>query len=354
VTHQQAPGLSNAIFNGFADTPIYLLEPPSVAADGRVVFKALLDQHGTSLAGIFLESPGGQPMPIFQPSNPLDPNELAGWAAGPAQSVYVLDRPAGGVGTLLSGTGPSLQPLVRPGMTPATSGGVVTDVTSFVLDGGGRVFVVAQTTGGAGLFRVDVSQPNRVQLVPTAIRNMTVSQLPGDQGNGYLFDGDINYFQLEPDSQYGDLVFRATVVQKIGQVGTEGEFELTPSGLITHVIASEDVNSARNLGIDPLGSYPTQTRNGRTVSTDFDGKVWSIYRFQTDPQGNTIQELIAQERKGVNGAPSLILDTQALLEQETDLRPISGPVFTVNDNGDVAFLASDGKVWGVRRVAGHP
>lgn len=34
-----------------------------------------------------------------------------------------------------------------------------------------------------------------------------------------------------------------------------------------------------------------------------------------------------------------------------DLPDGSGPVFTLNEEGDVAFLASDGKAWGLYRYS---
>ena len=64
---------------------------------------------------------------------------------------------------------------------------------------------------------------------------------------------------------------------------------------------------------------------------------------------------IAQDMKGklANVPRFAALDAGALLAQESDLLLRSGPVFTIDDAGNIAFMASDGKVWGVYSVAGR-
>jgi hypothetical protein len=63
---------------------------------------------------------------------------------------------------------------------------------------------------------------------------------------------------------------------------------------------------------------------------------------------------IAQDMKGkLSNVPRFAaLDAGALLAQESDLQLRSGPVFTIDDAGNIAFMASDGKVWGVYSTPG--
>jgi hypothetical protein len=58
--------------------------------------------------------------------------------------------------------------------------------------------------------------------------------------------------------------------------------------------------------------------------------------------------VIAQESRGsLPNVPRFsLLDAGPLLQQQ-GLPPRSGPVFTINDRGDIAFLASDSTGWGV-------
>jgi hypothetical protein len=69
-----------------------------------------------------------------------------------------------------------------------------------------------------------------------------------------------------------------------------------------------------------------------------DGR-WAIDRWRA---GVTIR--VAQEGQALpDGMKIVSLDPEALL----DLPPGSGPIFTLNEVGDVAFLASDGQRWGI-------
>jgi hypothetical protein len=59
-----------------------------------------------------------------------------------------------------------------------------------------------------------------------------------------------------------------------------------------------------------------------------------------------VTSLVAQEGQsmpGGSGAKVVSLDPGPIL----DLPAGSGPVFTLNDAGDVAFMATDGQQWGI-------
>src|SRR5207244_344205 len=92
---------------------------------------------------------------------------------------------------------------------------------------------------------------------------------------------------------------------------------------------------------------PSQNRNGLTVSANPGGGHWSLVLFS----GNNAPQTIVQEgQKLPNGTQIKVLDAGPLVQQETDPVFHNGPVFTIDDAGNLAFLASDGQAWGVYQV----
>ena len=65
------------------------------------------------------------------------------------------------------------------------------------------------------------------------------------------------------------------------------------------------------------------------------------YSLDHKEGGKRLQE--GQTLPGGGGAKIVSLDPGQVL----DLPPGSGPVFTLNDAGDVAFMATDGLKWGI-------
>jgi hypothetical protein len=101
------PGLSGARFIGFSDTPAYTLDPPSVSADGNVVFKALLERAGVTTFGVFQWMSGAatavgvtdpDPDPLKHPDllkiapDDRPPYRLDRWAAGTSGHAYFLEQ----------------------------------------------------------------------------------------------------------------------------------------------------------------------------------------------------------------------------------------------------------------------
>src|SRR5262249_3559276 len=233
VSHREVTGLPGTQYNGFADTRLFILGPPSVATDGRIVFKALLDQSHTPRTGIFQWSAGAAPVLIRGPSVPT---ELLRWAAGPSGVAYVLEKPGGGAAQLLGGAAGALKPLVTAGSTTVPGVGVLTDLTDLALNSAGEGFVVGITARGAGMFRLAGGQ-----LTAVALQGAAVTQDRTDDGFGYTFAGS---FTLAPDSARGALIFR-TVVQKPGDKPRQGEFQFSQGAVATRSIAALDVDSAR-------------------------------------------------------------------------------------------------------------
>jgi hypothetical protein len=239
-----------------------------------------------------------------------------------------------------------LKPLVDPRAT-TLSGNRPTDLSDFVLDGSGTVFVTGASAGGAGLFQMVQSQ-----LVPVALQGGAVPPLADGRGRGLVFG---NRFQLAPDSARGELIFLA-VVQPPGSATTlRGEFHYRQGRLETRTLESVGVAGARDLAVETIGdTFPSQSANGIAVSASFSRKDgWIIVRSQANPGGASITSaVVAQEARGTlpNVPRFASLDAGPLLEQEGQT-PRAGPLFTISNTGDIAFLASDGKGWGVYQVA---
>jgi hypothetical protein len=109
------------------------------------------------------------------------------------------------------------------------------------------------------------------------------------------------------------------------------------------------VVGSRNVTVDTLAvSSIRQTVNGTTASAIKSNGHWQILRTRAAVGANGATTwttvVVAQEGQALPGGVHVVsLDPSALL----DLPAGSGPVFTLNQAGDVAFLATDGQHWGV-------
>src|SRR5207244_11576899 len=94
---------------GLPDTQVFTLGRSSVAPDGRLVFKSVLDRGGVIPRGqlppfgIFQWSSGGVPATVGLSDDALMPGDalpyvLDNWAAGPGGLSYLQARAAGGRG----------------------------------------------------------------------------------------------------------------------------------------------------------------------------------------------------------------------------------------------------------------
>src|SRR5204863_212547 len=60
----------------------------------------------------------------------------------------------------------------------------------------------------------------------------------------------------------------------------QGEFQYSQGAVETRQIATVDVDSARTLSVDALGStLPSQSRNGLSVSANLQNGSWSLVRY---------------------------------------------------------------------------
>jgi hypothetical protein len=349
VTGDPAPGVPAARFAGFADTEAYTLSGPSVSTEGHVVFKVRLDRAGESTFGVFhwtgsalilvgLGEPDPDNMALTEQDRP--PYSLERWAAGPAGRAYLMARhqtsSALQVTRLFEHSSTGLSPLVIPGVTPILGGatGPLADLFDYVVGGDGRVFVHGAASGIPGVLAAGSSG-----LMPVVRQGQPVPPpLDGTNVAGYVFGGS---FALMPDSERGALLFRAGVM-KPGDSPRAGLFRLGPQGIETLMVESVEVGGARDVTFGTLAASPDrQTAGGVTVFATFDSKArrWSIFRWRT---GQTT--LVAREGQNLSGGAKIVtMDPGPVLS----LPPGAGPVFTVNDAGEVAFLASDGQRWGI-------
>jgi hypothetical protein len=377
INRNPVPDRTGTFFNGFADTRfadslglpdkrLFTLSPSSVGPNGQLVFKAEVDRGGPPasgqlpLFGIFQWSSGGVPSTVGLSDDPLVPGDrlpyvLENWASAPGgRPPFFLVRTDGGKGParlLVSPGAGKWLTVVVPGslVTPpgAAQATPLTDLTDFVFSRDGALFVAGVTTGGAGIFRV-MGNP----FPAVAAQGMPVPPFAdGTPTTGFTFAGG---FQLLPSTARGPkLLFRA-MVQKPGGAARLGEFEWTATaGLQTRSIVGVAVNGARTLTADVLGdtTLELQNGNGTAVSAYLSDKgSWAIVRSRVS--GNsTVSETIAQDGKGTDASVRrfTVLDAGPLLDQE-GLPPHDGPVFTLNDAGEVALLASDGMKWGIYSI----
>jgi hypothetical protein len=348
-------------FHGLVDTTDYDLTPPSIAADGTILFKALLDPGGTEpangmLFGLFQRRRGADPATVALSADTLMASAPGSytferWVLDRAGRSYVKARPTGGKALLFTGSGSVLQPLVVPGRTSTVAGVLLSDWIDFSLNGSDELFVVGAAGGDLGIFRVEAGR-----LAPVVRRGDPVPVYPDGTTTPDLRFG--SEFRLMPASTRGDLIFRAALT---GSGGTVGEFHYLRSGqggqVRTRTLPSVVVKKARQLSVESFGdAFPVQTVRGFTVTAVLIDKKrdrWEIHRTRRDPQGTrTLDELVIQHGDPLPGGGRVAaLNVGPMLESKL-LPPHEGPAFTVNEAGDVAFLASNGTAWGVYRVPG--
>lgn len=349
VSGDPAPAPAGARFAGFGDTSAYTLSPPAVSADGSVVFKAKLDQSGTPTFGVFqwngttiiavgLANPNPDNLALTPDDSP--PYNLSRWSAGPAGSAYIMEqhqtRSSVSVTRLFEHLPVGLAPLVIPGLTPVTGGSALplTSLLDYVLDSAGNVFVQGAAGGASSVLAV-----RPAGLAPVVTQGQAIpAPLDGTPAGGLVFGGS---FALMPDSGQGVLFFRAGVTrQGTPESGQQGLFRLGPQGVQTLMVESLAVGGSRDLTYGTLATSPDrQTVNGISAFATFGSGRWTIFRWQA---GKTT--VVAQEGGALPGGGKIVsLDPGAVL----DLPPGAGPVFTLNNAGAVAFLATDGTRWGI-------
>jgi hypothetical protein len=349
VTGDAAAAPPGARFAGFGDTSVYTLNPPAVSSDGSVVFKAKLDQGGTPNFGVFqwngttITSVGltdPNPDNLALTPDDLPPYDLDHWSAGPGGSAYLMERhrtrTAVPVTRLFEHFPTGLAPLVVPGLTPVTGQvvGPLADLFDYVVDSAGDVFVQGAAAGTQEVLAV-----RPAGLAPVVTQGQPIpAPLDGTDVRGLVFGGS---FALMPDTARGVLLFRGGVTrQGTPESGQQGLFRLSPQGVQTLMVESLAVGGSRDLTYGTLATTPDrQTVNGTSAFATFGSGRWTIFRWRA---GKTT--LVAQEGGSLPGGAHVVsLDPGPVL----DLPAGSGPVFTLNDAGDVAFLASDGTRWGI-------
>jgi hypothetical protein len=332
-----------------------------VSKDGSLVFKARLEWGAAESQGVFQWS--GLPAAAVALSEPnpddlrvlptdIGPYSLERWVAGTAGAAYLMARPTGGKTRLymrtVGATTSPIQWLVVPDVTPVVGPTPVTltQMSDFVLDGTGKPYVAGATAVAQGLFRLDGQGPT-AQLTGIVLQGQPVPKsLDGTNVQGFLFGSS---FTLLPDSARGSLQFRAEVI-KSGASPRQGLFRLGTLGVETIMIENLEFGSAREITYGTLATTPArQTVNGISAYATFYNGKWSIYRWKAG-----VTKLVAQEGQalpgGTNGAKIVSLDPGPVL----DLPPGSGPIITLNDAGDVAFLATDGLKWGIYLFTDRP
>jgi hypothetical protein len=239
-------------------------------------------------------------------------------------------------------------------------GAKLTEMTDFVVNRAGEVFVHGTAGGVSGLLGLRANG-----LTPVVTQGQSVTPMPdGTRFPGLVFDGS---FTLVPESARGDLFFRA-VVWKPGAAATRrrGIFRRTAEGTVeTLLVENLAVGGARDLSFtiaraptrtsSAHGAFQTgQVSNGTVAyaARDPAGR-WAIYRSQVvrnPTTGVTSLIVVRVAREGErlpDGTVLSSLDPYLLLGRPLD----SGPVFRLSPEGDVAFLASDGQRWGVYRFS---
>jgi hypothetical protein len=378
---------ADTIFNHFsyaATNPLpdrNILDPPSIFADGgalNVVFKALLNgKPGTSLmasvfSGVF-QWIGSNAVNAVDLSTGSTPVTLEHWAAGKAGAVYFQARDA---------SRSHLYRRAAPGAAVALlmAAENLTDLSDFVVSADGNaLFVIGKDrTGSRGLFRLDLTQNSLTPLRTTAGSVAQGQPVPApaiDPGaTGLKLTGD---FTVDPASGQGPLLFYATLQpQRGGSTLKRGLFQLDPNGqlVVPQVIEDLAEGSARNLTASVLQDMTALNNTRGTLAfADAVNGLWVIWRERAkfrspgqpdlDSQGNQIYlppEPVAQgvgphgERRGdLNGvaAPLFTALDASLMLSTPDQPSQPGPVFVLGEDDGVAFLATDGKRWGVYRTA---
>lgn len=375
-------GTANSRLTSFSEALQPLPGLPSVSPDGNVAFGAFEDR-GSPFPRLsvfqWLRSSGSVVKMFSSYDDPIGLTATR-WQAGPAGTVYVR-VPTAPIETqapaapglyrcsLRPGTqAAQAEPLVIDGKTPvAGSPTALQQVLDFVVDGSGEIFLSGKAgvsgqpaTMKSGVFRWDLGIG---RLEPAIMEGDSLPPFAdGRKVTGLVFNQS---FSLLRDSARGPLLFRA------GTSAGDGLFRRDAQGrLETLFVERLGVAGARNLSVVLLpagvGEEERQTANGHTVFSVFDvfdGHLrWKIIRTQLvrdaggqpvrDAQGNPRFEttVVVQEGEPLGDGRRLAsLNAQRLVPAYRE-----GPIFTVNDAGDVAFFASDGQRWGVYEFSDRP
>jgi hypothetical protein len=257
-----------------------------------------------------------------------------------------MARPAGRPARLFRRRGATREALVVPGRTPVTAGLVVDDLQDFVVTADGELFVSSRDIGlgAAGILRVEPSG-----LRPVAIPGQPLPRLADGREVSDLVFGE--QFGLMPDSSRGGLLFRAKVSTTDGiPTGRRGLFRLGPQGLETLLVEGLGVAGARSVTVGSLAdSLDRQSRNGTSVFAVTTNRIgWVLYRTRVTRnaagEATVTTDALAQEGTSLPGVPRFpTMDPSRLLS----LPCRSGPLFSLNDSGAVALLASNGTRWGI-------
>jgi hypothetical protein len=362
------PALDSAtLFERFADPPVSIASTPSTCASvSTLPLTALLGSPsaawdaGTPVNVVFnarltdgsyglFQWNGTNVTPLGSSTAPWAGDRLERWQAGIPTSggmlpAYLLSRSGTHVPHLFRIRGqPSDPTLLASGGTPS-----LTDIQDFMVTKTGSVFVVGtDSSGGAplpGVFRLatDGSTPTAV-----ALKNATIPR-HSDCGSADLVFGE--QFAILPDSAFGPLHFCATVVKQ----GQADEFS-QKAVLHLEESATGDVLTTefvgRVLNSQSAGTICTTVLGERCGRLNRQGmfayaqlstldKRWRIYRSRKD---HDEAYTVAEQKPAQNGNGQLILDPSSYLSLPCD----SGPLFSLNKDGNVAYLASDGTKWGV-------
>jgi hypothetical protein len=383
------PTLANTRFIGFGETPRsgdttrYLAYSPVVSSEGNVVFKARLERREKETFGVFQWAGAAptavavtdpEPDDLASTADDRPPYRLEQWGAGPSGRTLFLERHQTRSGTsqarLFERSAAGLRPFVVAGQTQVVGGAplTLTDLSDFVVTRAGEVFVHGAAAGASRVLAVGPTG-----LTPVAGQGQPVPPMvDGKKFPGLVFDGS---FALVPESVRGDLFFRAGVWKPGNQKSrTRGIFHRTAQGAVETLLLENLVvgaarsvdyvviaSSSRGQGSQPFATF-APSQSGQVGNETFafaarssDGR-WAIYRSRVVRDANTGTAtlsivLIAREgQKLPDGTPFVSLDPSLLLGRPID----SGPVFRLNTNGDVAFLASDGIRWGIYQYSDRP
>jgi hypothetical protein len=357
VTDWPGPPVHPAIL-GLGDQPGYKLKPLSVSADGNVVFKALVEVDGPqpgSRARTFAvfqwrqTSPPSAPTFLGASEEVLGKDSLRRWAAGLSSNAYYLTRSPSAV-RLNQKVGASIQRILPPNLNP---------LQDFVVNGAGKLFASDAATALPGvLVRIDtpVRAGDPLQVQRIAEPGKQAPRGVGGSYAGYLFDGS---FTLQPQLACSDLYFIAGVTK--GATSGRGFFHVGSDGTTVDTMLIEEFSAGHNSVSKswipefpeepcnrPAGSPSISQAAGGVLPIVFaiysgerDG--WTIYRYM-----DGVFTVVASEKERLSGdRRRYYLDAGPM----SGLAPGSGPEFTIDATGEVAFLASDGQRWGVYRFS---
>jgi hypothetical protein len=361
TTEDAVTGWSVAGFGEFTGEPggtTYVPYLPRVSPDRGVAFKARLARDRDASAGVLQWAGAG--MAIIGLANPAPDNlavlpgdrppyALERWAAGPSGQIYFTAKTQSGRRSLFRGRGSagasatSVEKLVVPGRTTMSGpeSTPLVEMSDFMVDRAGEVYVSGTTAIGAGLFRLETESPGPIPpLRPLVLQGASLPvPLDGTDVRGFVFDGR---FELMGESTKGALLFRAGIA-KPGTDPRWGLFRRDAGDRVrTIMVENLEILGERRLSFSTLATSPgEQTANGMVAYATQKKGHWAIWRWRP---GRTTQ--VAEEGQPLPGGTHLVS-----LNAGPVLDPGSAPraVFSLNDAGDVAFLASDGHRWGIYR-----